>query len=153
MTHAPTDARIVIYDDTCIFCTTWAQYVLKRDKKRQLYFTPLFGSYAQTFFTNNNLTDTEALWLLEPDGTYYHSSTAVLRAVASLGGAHKVVLLALLVPRLLRDGIYGLIARHRHKLFKNKTCPILSDDFASRVFTDQPPFTEGTPPVSLPTQS
>ena len=52
------------------------------------------------------------------DGDKVHlRSTAVLRALAALGGVWRGVLLLLIIPRPLRDTIYTFIARRRYRWF------------------------------------
>lgn len=43
-------------------------------------------------------------------------SAAALRVARYLGGSWRLALAAWLVPRPLRDAIYDLVARHRHRL-------------------------------------
>jgi predicted DCC family thiol-disulfide oxidoreductase YuxK len=43
-------------------------------------------------------------------------SAAALRVVGYLGGAWTLLWIAWLVPRPLRDAVYDLMARHRHRL-------------------------------------
>jgi predicted DCC family thiol-disulfide oxidoreductase YuxK len=43
-------------------------------------------------------------------------SEAALRVAAYLGGLWRVALVGAVVPRPLRDALYDLVARHRHRL-------------------------------------
>ena len=44
-------------------------------------------------------------------------AAAVMRAAKYLGGPWRLAALGAAVPRPLRDAVYDLIARHRHRLF------------------------------------
>ena len=57
-------------------------------------------------------------------------SSAVLRAVADLGGQNLLIAkLFLFVPISIRDRIYDLVAKHRYEWFgKKDTCRIPSSD-------------------------
>ncbi|MCY4159709.1 MAG: DUF393 domain-containing protein [Bacteroidetes bacterium] len=93
----------IIYDGECIFCNESISWLRKHDHKGQLsYQTLLPGA------TCVKLRDEEGTW---------EASTAVLRALRYLGGVWSFLASVLmLIPRSIRDGIYRIIARHRHRL-------------------------------------
>lgn len=47
---------------------------------------------------------------------WYGRSTAALKALALLGKYRMIAKILLLVPAFIRDMIYDLVARHRHRL-------------------------------------
>ena len=60
--------------------------------------------------------DPSTVVLIDGDKVYLRS-TAVLRALAALGGLWRGVLLLLIIPRPLRDAVYTFIARNRYSWF------------------------------------
>jgi len=53
-----------------------------------------------------------------PERVFAHS-TAALRVANYLGGSWRLLQVARFVPSPLRDAVYRLIARHRHRLSAN----------------------------------
>ena len=51
----------------------------------------------------------------EPERIYAHSS-AVIQVASYLGGAWRLLHLTRIVPAFIRDHVYRLVARHRHRL-------------------------------------
>ena len=58
--------------------------------------------------------DGETMILIDGDGVH-DRSTAVLRVARRLGGAWRFSKWAQVVPRRLRDGMYRVVARNRHR--------------------------------------
>jgi predicted DCC family thiol-disulfide oxidoreductase YuxK len=127
-----TEKHIIIYDQECAFCTWWVLFVLKRDTEKKYLFTSLQSPTAQTFFEINQITDPVMIWLLVSDGTHYNRSGASIRIISGLGGIYRLVTIALLVPRPIRDWVYTLISNHRKALIKNNVCPIVPEDYSQQ---------------------
>jgi predicted DCC family thiol-disulfide oxidoreductase YuxK len=73
--------------------------------------------------------------LLDADGHLLTRSTAFLRVLHSLGGAWRVLAAIIgLVPAVIRDAAYDLVARTRRRLFSApaQACPILPPPLRSR---------------------
>jgi predicted DCC family thiol-disulfide oxidoreductase YuxK len=70
--------------------------------------------------------------LIRKDGVRRRSD-AVLDIARQLGGAWRWLAVLSVVPRPIRDGIYDLIARNRHRWFgRNPACPVPPDDIRGR---------------------
>ena len=68
------------------------------------------------------------------DGAVLLRSDAFLEMAAALGGGWKMCLLGRLVPRFLRDGIYRLIARNRHRWWRGTSvCEMPDEDLRRRL--------------------
>ncbi len=63
-------------------------------------------------------------------------STAVIRISKYLGGAWPLCMIALVVPRFIRDFIYDIIAKNRYRWFgKYDTCRLPDADFEDRFYS------------------
>ncbi len=68
------------------------------------------------------------------DGAVLLRSDAFLEMAAALGGVWKICLLGRLVPRFLRDGIYRLIVRNRHRWWRGTSvCEMTDEDLRRRL--------------------
>ena len=125
------DMKIVFFDGVCVLCDHFIQFLLKHDKKRQLYFSPIQGktiykTIAASFMGENTVV------FFDGEKAYIYS-TAALKSIAALGGVWKIVQVLLLIPKWIRDPIYRYIAKHRYKWFgKKEQCFIQSHDLQSR---------------------
>jgi len=117
------DGPVLLYDGTCGFCAQSVQFVLKRDRKRDLRFAPLQGVFAHGVLVRHpELVDVDSIvWVEATSGdarreTVLTQSAAAIRIAAYLGGRWRIAMLATLVPGPLRDAVYRLVAKHRHRL-------------------------------------
>ncbi|GIU82530.1 MAG: DUF393 domain-containing protein [Acidobacteria bacterium] len=115
---------IVLFDGDCAFCDASVRFIISRDPKGIFKFAPLRSSagkeLAEKYGFDPEKTDSTVL--LENGKAYTHS-TAVLKIAKRLKGLQwKIFYALILVPKPLRDFVYKIIARNRHKFFKNDTC-------------------------------
>ena len=63
-------------------------------------------------------------------------STAVLRISKYLSGAWPLCMIALVVPRLIRDFLYDIVAKNRYRWFgKYDTCHLPDPKFEDRFYS------------------
>jgi predicted DCC family thiol-disulfide oxidoreductase YuxK len=80
--------------------------------------------------------DLENVALIE-DAKCYVKSTAALKVLDRLPGPWQLLRVLWLVPRPVRDFLYGLVARNRYRLFgKRQTC-LAPTPQQRRLFLDQ----------------
>jgi predicted DCC family thiol-disulfide oxidoreductase YuxK len=121
--------RTILFDDEeCAFCRRWVRWLAARDGRGRLHFAPLGGETFRRLFPNG-VPDTPAgsVVVRTADGRVLMRSAAVLHVLATLGGAWRVLAwIGALVPRPLRDGVYTLVARNRHRLAgRAGACPTI----------------------------
>jgi predicted DCC family thiol-disulfide oxidoreductase YuxK len=107
---------VVIFDGDCLFCQRSVRFIHRHDRSNAFRFaarqTPmgqqLLGDVAIGLAPNSMvLIDNEGTWL---------RSDAVLRIAGRLGAPWSAARLLLVVPRPLRDGVYRIVAKIRHRL-------------------------------------
>jgi predicted DCC family thiol-disulfide oxidoreductase YuxK len=70
----------------------------------------------------------------EEDASVFTCSDAWIEIARVLGGAWRVFLVARCIPRVLRDGIYGFIARNRHAFSRRvERCGLPDPELAKRL--------------------
>jgi predicted DCC family thiol-disulfide oxidoreductase YuxK len=129
--------EIIFYDGHCGFCHRTVRWVLKRDPAGTLFrFAPLQGATFQKLvpaFYRASLPDTFVL--RTSDAKLLVRSDAFIGILRRLRGPWMPLATVLnLVPRFIRDGVYDLVARIRHRLFARPTdtCPVLPPDQRAR---------------------
>lgn len=114
-------SKIILFDGVCNLCSSSVQFVLKRDKKKQFLFGSLQGSFGQEILARYNLpADTFNSFILLEDNQLYTKSTGALRMLKHLGGGWRLLYGFIIIPRFLRDAVYGFIAKNRYKWFGKK---------------------------------
>ena len=122
----------VFFDGVCNLCQNSVRYLIKHDKKRILKFASFQGAYAKSFLPANELQSMESI-LFYDGKNLYKKSKAVLKLSKLLGGWHRLLLLGYLIPALIRNCIYDLIARNRYRWFgKLDQCMIPSKSLMER---------------------
>lgn len=122
---APISTPILLYDGTCGFCAESIQFVLARDRRGTLRFAALGSATGRAILERHpEVRGFDSVLFVEPaDATnperVLAHSTAALRVATYLGGSWRLLQLARLVPSPIRDAVYRLIARHRHRLSAN----------------------------------
>lgn len=108
---------LVLYDGTCGLCDGFVQWLLRRDPAGVLRFAPLEGPTAAAVRARHpGIAGVDSVVFVDADGAHVRSEAA-LRTVAALGGGWRLVALARVVPRAVRDAVYDVIARTRHRWF------------------------------------
>lgn len=116
-------SAIVLFDGECNLCDWSVQFILKRDPHGYFQFASLQSEIGQTLLKKYNVPlTTDSIVLIEKNA-YYSESTAPLKIVRKLTGLWKLLYVAILIPKSLRDIVYKWIAKNRYKWFgKNEQC-------------------------------
>lgn len=128
-------SQMILFDDDCHFCQRSVQFIMKRDPKQTFKFASLQDNIGKQLLDKHQLPqDMSSLVLIKQDKSYLKSE-AVLHICRNLKGLWKIGFLFLVIPRPLRDYIYDVIAKHRHRWFKTpKSCPLpTSEDLDRRL--------------------
>ena len=124
------DKSIVFYDAACPFCSKVVRFILKQEKKKQLFFSSLQGEFTKSFLPKYGVSevDLSTFYLFQEDHVY-SKSTAALRLLPYLKWYLFLFNIFWIIPPFIRDFLYDIIAKNRYKLFRD-TCEIgsLSDE-------------------------
>jgi len=136
---------VLLYDGACGFCSATVQLVLRRDRRGTLRFAALQGAYARDLIARHpELAGVDSLVWAELSARgerVFVRSEAGLRLARYLAGPWHLALAMWLVPRFLRDSVYDVVARHRHRLgAPADTCFVPPPDVRARFLdTEAPP--------------
>ena len=108
---------VILYDGECGLCDRLVQWVLPRDRAGFFHFAALQSPWAQTALGRHGLPtkDFDTMVLIE-EGRIHLRSSAALRVLRRLPG-WRWTYGFVVVPRGLRDAVYGWIARRRKRWF------------------------------------
>jgi predicted DCC family thiol-disulfide oxidoreductase YuxK len=111
---------LLLYDGTCGFCAASVQFVLRHEREHLLQFASLQSDVGEAVRAKHPaLAGVDSMVWVEPGGgRVLTRSAAALRVARYIGGPWRLLALAAVVPRPIRDGLYDFIARHRHRLVR-----------------------------------
>ncbi|MGA7808198.1 thiol-disulfide oxidoreductase DCC family protein [Bradyrhizobium sp.] len=111
------DDDVILYDGVCVFCSRWVRFIAARDVAARFRFTAIQSPYgtrlSRTFGIDPDDPDTNAVI---HGGVAYKRSGGALTVLSLLPGWGWTRMF-FIVPRPLRDAVYGLVARNRYRIF------------------------------------
>jgi predicted DCC family thiol-disulfide oxidoreductase YuxK len=116
------DSPVLLYDGTCGFCSRSVQFVLAREpvaRRTALRFAPLESAFGRGVLAQHPpLASVDSVvWYDASTGRVQVRSDAALSVARHLGGVWRLLAIAGgLVPRAIRDAVYDVVARNRHRL-------------------------------------
>ena len=130
---------IILYDGHCMLCSRFVQYVLRHDDRKLFRFCPIQSSKASDLLNEagyTDLVDLTTIFLIAPTGVQTES-TAALWIFCSLKGLSPLLGLGWVLPSIVRDAIYRLIAQNRIRVFgARKECFLPDASWSDRLITD-----------------
>jgi predicted DCC family thiol-disulfide oxidoreductase YuxK len=111
---------VLLYDGVCGLCSRLVQFVLKHDRRARFCFASLQSAYAAAILQHHGIDsdDLDTVYFVAPGQPPAARSDAVISILRELGGFWKTIAAALrILPKWLRDWGYGVVARHRYRVF------------------------------------
>jgi predicted DCC family thiol-disulfide oxidoreductase YuxK len=124
---------VILFDGVCNLCNASVQFVIQRDPQAHFAFAPLGSDAANELLRGRRATITSDSIILVEKDAIYDQSTAALRIARRLSGGWSLTSAFLVVPRVLRDAVYRLIARNRYRWFgRRDACMIPTPELRAR---------------------
>ena len=125
---------IILFDGICNFCNKIVNLIIRHDTRKIFRFAALQSDRGNQLLEEYNIDQRkiDSFILIDDKGVHY-SSTAGLRLFNKLPWYWKWTQLGWIVPRVVRDKMYGVVAKNRYKLFgKKDQCMVPSADVRER---------------------
>ncbi len=121
----PIPENVVFFDGVCKLCNGWVQFLLKFDRKNNLKFATLSSQTAGLLKQDHmQLEQVDSVFFFQ-NNKVYMKSNAVFKIIEQLGGTLKVLLIFSLLPTVLTDWVYDIVAKNRYSLYgKNNSCMV-----------------------------
>ena len=117
---------IVLFDGVCHLCDGAVRFILKRERAAELKFAPLQSDSGKSLLQKYGYPSgyLDGLILIENNRAHDRSS-ACLRIAGKLSFPWNLLFPLLIIPKPLRDFIYGIIASARYRWFgKKESCSL-----------------------------
>lgn len=125
---------LVLFDGVCTLCNGWARFIVRNDPRARLRIGSLQWASEQPHLKKMGIgTGTDSIVLIQ-EGKIYHASTAVVRMARHLRFPANLISIFILVPRPIRDWVYGIVARNRYRWFGiRQNCPVPDSSWKGRL--------------------
>ena len=111
---------VVLFDGVCNLCNAAVNFIIDRDPRGVFRFAALQSAFGERELARLGIPppagDPETILLVE-NGRVHARSTAALRISRRLSGLWPLLALLVVVPRPVRDAVYGWVARNRYRWF------------------------------------
>lgn len=117
---------IVLFDGVCNLCNSSVLFILKYDKGQHFVFTTLQSDVARELLLHypKEIMEKDSILLIK-NNSVYTESTAALLIAKEFSGIWTLLQFFWIVPKFIRDFVYGFIAKNRYKWFgKKDNCSI-----------------------------
>ena len=135
MIDLPKHKQLILFDGVCNLCNASVQYVIKHDKKDMFLFAALQGVVGQQIIKEYDIdTDkTDSIILYSGKQKLSYKSTAALNIAKHLGFPINLMTLFFIIPLVIRNWVYDIIARNRYKWYgKRDQCMIPAPELKSK---------------------
>lgn len=131
----PGSAPLIVFDNVCVLCSHFVQWVIGHDPHGQFRFTSAQGPLGQALYRDLDLDPVQLeTILLVVDGMAYSKFAGIIHIATRLGGIWRAAAIFKLLPASLGNWAYDRIARNRYALFgRRETCWAPSPDVLDRV--------------------
>ncbi|MEO6550404.1 MAG: thiol-disulfide oxidoreductase DCC family protein [Ferruginibacter sp.] len=120
------DSPIVLFDGVCNFCNSAVNFVIRKDKNRRIKFAALQSATGQQLLKQYKLPLVLfTSFVFIEKGSLFTRSTAALKLCKYLTGGWPLLYGFIIVPAIIRNGIYNIISRNRYNWFgKRNQCMV-----------------------------
>ena len=130
--------QVILFDGVCNFCSASVSFIIARDPGGRFTFASLQSAAASRLLRGRlTIASTpESLVLLQDDEIYTRSSAA-LRIARGLRFPWNLAYGLIVVPPVLRDWLYDLVARNRYRWFgRREECMVPTPALRARFLSE-----------------
>jgi predicted DCC family thiol-disulfide oxidoreductase YuxK len=106
----------IIFDGDCLFCQRSVRFIHRHDRANRFRFASRQSAAGTRLLDEARVGLAPNSMVLIDDSGVWLRSDAVLRIAGHLGAPWSWARVALWIPRVLRDGVYRVVAAIRHRL-------------------------------------
>jgi predicted DCC family thiol-disulfide oxidoreductase YuxK len=112
----------MVFDGFCNLCSGGARWVQRHRIEPPFRLVPMQSELGRAMLAEQGYDPDDPLTFLVVDGDRsLTQSDAWIHLVAAAGGGWRLIHATRVIPRILRDSVYRLIARNRYRWFGRRT--------------------------------
>jgi predicted DCC family thiol-disulfide oxidoreductase YuxK len=129
-------SAIVLFDGVCNLCSGAVQFIVERDPRARFKFASIQSDSGKELMREHGIAipsgDPTSIVLVE-DGRAFQKSSAAVRIARGLRFPWSLLAASWIVPRFVRDWVYGIVARNRYRWFgKKEVCMVPTPELRAR---------------------
>ncbi len=129
------DKPIIVFDGHCNLCSGFANFIIRHDHKTRLRLLAAQSELGEALYAHYGLKpDDYATNLLIENGRLRVKADGSMAMFTYLGWPWKALNIGRILPHVLADGLYNLIARNRLKWFGRRELCYLPQPSAQERF-------------------
>ncbi len=129
----PLDQDLIVFDGTCIFCSGFARFMARYDRKARFLFVTAQSQKGRTLYRTYDLDpDLMLTNIVIVNGKAHVKLAAFAAAMSAIGWPWRLCAVLGFIPQLLSDWLYDAIARNRY-VFGRRKCVLPSDELRGRI--------------------
>jgi predicted DCC family thiol-disulfide oxidoreductase YuxK len=128
------DTPILLFDGVCNLCSRAVQFVIRHDPEGRFRFAALQSETGRRLLVENGLpADTLDTFVLVEGPRCFTRSDAAIEIARRLSVGWRWLRLVAVVPRPLRDRLYGIVVRNRYRWFgRRESCLVPTPELTRR---------------------
>ena len=125
---------IILFDGVCNLCAWAVRFIIERDPRAVFRFAALQSDAGQKLLVEHGLErGSMDSFVLVENGRAHLESSAALHVACHLAGAWPLCFAFIILPRMVRDPLYRVIARNRYRWFgKTDSCMMPTPELRAR---------------------
>ena len=127
------DHDLIVFDATCIFCSSFARFMARYDRKARFKFVTAQSETGRALYRTYELDpDLMETNIVIVNGRAHVKMAAFRVAMSTIGWPWRLFAVLGLIPQPLSDWLYDRIARNRY-VFGRRKCVIPSEELRGRI--------------------
>jgi predicted DCC family thiol-disulfide oxidoreductase YuxK len=125
--------NILLFDGSCGLCNNSIKFVLKREKNKELLFSPLQSEFGKKILKEFNIDEGSDTMVFIQNNKAYIKSSAALRLAKYMKAGWPLMSAFLIIPSFIRNAVYDYIAGNRITWFGNADyCEMMTPELRKR---------------------
>lgn len=122
MQRLDSNGRIIVFDGICHVCSGGVRFLARHHIEPPFELVSMQSTRGKALLGQFGIdTEDPVTFLVLDRGLVLTQSDASIHVMATIGGLWRLVVVARVIPRSWRDGLYRLLARNRYRWFGRRT--------------------------------
>ena len=128
---------VLLYDGVCALCNGLVTSTIRHDPRGIFQYISLQSSLGKKYLATAGLPENELdTFIYFENDRFFTNSTAALKVLKQLNGLWPLFYPLIVIPKVLRDVVYNVIARHRYRWFgKFDECRLPDTNIKERILS------------------
>jgi len=108
---------VLLVDSECALCNKSVSFILNHGGEDKFEFISLYSDEGKKYLQKNDLSEdyNDSVVLINDEGVFVKTD-ALLKVIKKLNSYYSWMYIFRVIPQKIRDALYDLVAKHRHKI-------------------------------------